>query len=223
MSDDHFLSAFLESRLPELGLDFETYGPYVMGVVGSDGEDDQEEGSLDDILELLQASSETHSDDEEAWDGLKQEIKVQLKQYTENQQKEEEKARQIQKQQEQALLQKEIELAKEQQQLKEEAEGGAQEEMDEAKKALMARFAYDESEIYDESGNLTKPKGGNEEDVVNNKQFASKTRMDDAKKERQKHNASKKDAREETKKAKEEKNRLKEERKKRATKGERKR
>mmetsp|Transcript_3370 Transcript_3370/g.4878 ORF Transcript_3370/g.4878 Transcript_3370/m.4878 type:complete len:83 (-) Transcript_3370:818-1066(-) len=79
MSDDHFLSEFLESRLPELGLDFETYGPYVMGVVGSDGEDDQDEGSLDDILELLKASSETRSDDDDAWDNLKKEIQLQIK------------------------------------------------------------------------------------------------------------------------------------------------
>ena len=30
MSDDHFLSEFLVSRLPELGLDFETYGETMM-------------------------------------------------------------------------------------------------------------------------------------------------------------------------------------------------
>jgi len=81
--EDHFLSPYLSRRLPELGLDYETYGPYCLGAVGSESsssdggggggrDDDYEE--LDGITDLLRSSSETHSDDAEAWADLRAEI-----------------------------------------------------------------------------------------------------------------------------------------------------
>ncbi|EJK54320.1 hypothetical protein THAOC_26064, partial [Thalassiosira oceanica] len=56
----HHLDRYLETALPALGLDAETYGPYLTG-------SDEGDVELDDIIELFQASSESHSDDDEAW------------------------------------------------------------------------------------------------------------------------------------------------------------
>ena len=71
--EEHFLSPYLSRRLPELGLDYETYGSYCLGAVGSEEEDSSCE-ELDGIIDLLRSSSETHSDDVEAWADLRAEI-----------------------------------------------------------------------------------------------------------------------------------------------------
>ena len=89
--DEHYLSAYLEETLPEIGLDYETYGPYVTGLfpTTSDGgeEDNFEdvEEEINNIIELLQSSSETHSDDEQCWIQLKNEITHRTKAYNNEQ------------------------------------------------------------------------------------------------------------------------------------------
>lgn len=71
--EQHYLDAYLADILPKLGLDFETYGPYV---TGTDEEDD-----FDDIIELLRASSESHSDDDDSWTDFKLHIEKRRKEY----------------------------------------------------------------------------------------------------------------------------------------------
>eukprot|EP00536_Pseudo-nitzschia_multiseries_P005563 jgi/Psemu1/295932/fgenesh1_pm.105_\ len=63
------LHHLLQERLPELGLDVEMYGPYVWGDEDeSDSDDDKEVDELKDIVVgVLQASSETHADDDGVW------------------------------------------------------------------------------------------------------------------------------------------------------------
>ena len=69
--EQHYLTAYLTKALPDRGLDYETYGPYVTGFADND---DDDETSLDDLIELLQASSETHGDDEASWSNFRNEI-----------------------------------------------------------------------------------------------------------------------------------------------------
>eukprot|EP00957_Ditylum_brightwellii_P182306 13888705-Ditylum_brightwellii.AAC.1 len=73
-SDEHHLTPYLNETLPSLGLDPETYGPYVTGFDDDENDNDQDEDALNDLIELLRASSETHSDDEEAWEAFRKEI-----------------------------------------------------------------------------------------------------------------------------------------------------
>ena len=75
MDDDeeHALTEFLSQRLPQLGLDAETYAPYLLPLLNADEKDDDE---WNGVLELLQASSETHSDDDTAWNALRVDIET---------------------------------------------------------------------------------------------------------------------------------------------------
>jgi hypothetical protein len=79
--EHHYLDSFLQERLPALGLDYETYGSYVRGLVDEDDGDtnadvESDNTTWDEIMDLLQASSETHCDDSEVWISLKQEITI---------------------------------------------------------------------------------------------------------------------------------------------------
>mmetsp|Transcript_5749 Transcript_5749/g.11749 ORF Transcript_5749/g.11749 Transcript_5749/m.11749 type:complete len:96 (-) Transcript_5749:774-1061(-) len=67
-NEQHYLHSFLSQKLPELGLDAETYAPYV---TGNDGDDDDD---LDELIELLRASSESHGDDDDAWKEFRDDI-----------------------------------------------------------------------------------------------------------------------------------------------------
>ena len=62
--DVHYLTSYLTKILQELGLDYDIYGPYVTGFAHNEEED---ESSLDDLIDLLLAYSETQGDDEESW------------------------------------------------------------------------------------------------------------------------------------------------------------
>ena len=66
------LLPFLQQRLPELGLDEETYAPYVLGTT-----EDEEE--LTEVVQLLQASSESHAEEEEIWESLRKDIYKKMK------------------------------------------------------------------------------------------------------------------------------------------------
>lgn len=209
------MHAFLEERLPVLGLDVETYGSYLIGLVDEgDGEE------WDDILELLQASSETHSDDEAAWVELKTEIQRLQREQDEVVRQKELDARQTKLQEGQERLAQEIALSK---QAEEEAADKAEhkKELDDAKRAVVERYAYDESEVYGNDGQLLS--GGGSEKIVNNKEAAAQAHLDTVKQEKNKNVASKKDEQKKTADAKKDKQRVKEERRNRTTKGERRR
>jgi hypothetical protein len=201
MEKIHYLSPFLEKRLPELGLDYETYGPYVMG-----GMEDEDE--MEGVLELLQASSETHGDDLEAWKALKEEIlKLQREQLQkEHEAFEEEQQRQHEKEKER--LKHDIELA-----LHQPPPQAKKKEVDSQTQALVDRFAYEQD------GEETEE----EVQVVTNKAAAAQMHVEKVKELSHGHTQSKREAQQETKKAKAEKIQMKEERRKRAQKGERKR
>ena len=68
MSEEHYLDSYLAEILPALGLDAETYAPYVT----ADNDDDDD--NFDDIIGLLKASSETHSEDDDAWENFRKEV-----------------------------------------------------------------------------------------------------------------------------------------------------
>lgn len=70
MSEEHYLDSYLAEILPALGLDADTYAPYVT----ADNDDDDDGDSFDDIIELLKASSETHSEDDDAWENFRKEV-----------------------------------------------------------------------------------------------------------------------------------------------------
>lgn len=71
--EDHYLDSFLSEVLPALGLDAETYAPYVTGYANDNGDDDDGD-SLDELIELLRASSESHGEDDAAWDNFRHQI-----------------------------------------------------------------------------------------------------------------------------------------------------
>ena len=79
--DVHYLTSYMTKILPELGLDYDTYGPYVTGFANNEEED---ESSLDDLIELLQASSETQGDDEESLVFFRKELITRRKQNEKN-------------------------------------------------------------------------------------------------------------------------------------------
>ena len=64
MDEDHFLASFLEERLPTLGLDAETYGPYLLGLLPMIEEGatvpDHGDGNAND----------NDGDDDEEWNGV---------------------------------------------------------------------------------------------------------------------------------------------------------
>ena len=96
--DEHYLDSYLTDILPALGLDVEAYGPYVTSFVSrqilspgdnivvslwilgiiyiwqmKEGSDDDVD-SLDELIDLLRASSETHSEEDSAWETFRKEI-----------------------------------------------------------------------------------------------------------------------------------------------------
>ena len=196
---EHYLSSFLSSRLPELGLDYETYGPYVVGALDGD------EQELDEVVELLKASCETHGDDEESWQLLKQEIQEKQREYQQELQETLAKQREAFHRQEQERLKQDIQLAKNQPVEKKSIQLDAQQ------KALIERFAYEQED----------DEGEEEAVVTNSKDVVAQASRPLENKAHQK--SSKKEQQEATKQDRLQKQKLKEERRKRATKSERRR
>ena len=192
MSDEeeHFLSPYLSKRLPELGLDYETYGPYCLGAVGnesSNGDDDDYE-ELDGIIELLQSSSETHSDDEDAWKELREEI-IRLANESRNaaNAKKSEEARKVREAEEEKIRQAKAE-AEAYEKILEEKKAHKDSEEDEEKKkareALLNRFAYEkEDDAGDDGGGGGKKDG--DEGPVSNKDVAAQAQREHVKKVRE--------------------------------------
>jgi hypothetical protein len=116
-AEEHYLESFLSVQLPTLGLDYDTYGPYVVGVfnVGQSTDDAAfDENELDGVMELLRASSddnELHS--KEVWEQLKRDIIAKHEEYTRELQKvQEKKQRREAHLREQERLRHDIEIAK---------------------------------------------------------------------------------------------------------------
>jgi hypothetical protein len=242
------LYGFLQRRLPELGLDVDTYGPYVWGGADDDeggvgmeggGDGNPEEGGgappldreeLEQVVELLQASSETHSDaDGAVWEELTDAIMEHFRLDREERlqsQSEAARARRAQmdadlarakKEQEEAMLLHEKKAATGRENTK-------QHTLDEAaKRDLLLRYGYDEP-AEDELGGGPDEGGGagTAPSVVTNREAAAAAQLEKTKELRSKKIQTKKEQQQQTKEQKNQKELLKEERRKRTQKGERK-
>ena len=217
--EEHFLSPYLSRRLPELGLDYETYGSYCLGAVGSEEEDSSCE-ELDGIIDLLRSSSETHSDDVEAWADLRAEIIRRTSEWhVAIDVRKRQKAQGAKEEEEERIRQAKAEAEAYEEILREKkAHHGVAPEEEEKKAqrdALLNRFAYEKEED-----------GDNEGGPVSNKDAAAEAQRESAQKAREqssKSQDSKAEARQKNKDAMKLKADKKEERRKKATKGERKR
>lgn len=219
MDEGHYLAPFLEERLPNLGLDAEAYGAYLLGLLPSDditliddeGYQGADEEEWDGVLELLQASSETHSDDENAWKELKKDV---LQKHEEHMAilKEQKAAEEAKRQEAIKTPVISIPEAEEKKAVKKNTS------IDEkAKKDLLARFAYENDDDENEgTGDVPAP-------VIDNKAAAQQANLEKARELRNQKVTTKKDEQMKTKQAKLDKQKAKEERRQRATKSERKR
>mmetsp|Transcript_23201 Transcript_23201/g.54719 ORF Transcript_23201/g.54719 Transcript_23201/m.54719 type:complete len:208 (-) Transcript_23201:2287-2910(-) len=205
----HHLDRYLETALPALGLDAETYGPYLTG-------SDEGDVELDDIIELFQASSESHSDDDEAWTKFKHDIIGRRREFlsAENERREQEASNIKKKKAEE--LQKEID-ASQQNAVELEArkiallETAKLENMPAEKAALMAKFGYED----DGEGSTQK--------VPTNKDHAVAVNLANAQKARNLNKTTKLEEQKKTKAAKQSRDEKKEQRRMKSTKHERKR
>ena len=250
--DMHYLDSFLQERLPALGLEYETYGPYVRGLVGDDddnaddehnnnnnsnhdNDDNHHDDTMDpdsdwnDVLELLQASSETHADDPNAFlVVLKRQLHERRAQHRADVQRRAQAQRIERHAHEQAMLARDIELAKlrkndeDELMMKQQSSKGSA-VMDDAKRLIVARFEYDESELYGEDGTLVKLSSADAdgEQVLTNKDAAAMAHQEKLNQMKSQKTTSKKDEQLKTKQAKLDKVKQKEERRNKAQKGER--
>eukprot|EP00934_Nitzschia_sp_Nitz4_P001212 Nitzschia sp. Nitz4//scaffold94_size78252//14772//15419//NITZ4_005460-RA/size78252-processed-gene-0.19-mRNA-1//-1//CDS//3329560356//1212//frame0 len=202
------LITFLERRLPELGLDAETYGNYILGAASEEETSDE----WSELMELLAASTELEDLADDVWETLSKDIQSQLKL---DQDRRREKEEALHKQ---SIVEMEAQLAKAKLEKKEETASQQKPAMDSAaKKALLSRFAYEEDG--EEAGG-----GGAEgEAVMSNRQHAAQTNLDAARQNRSQKVQTKKEEQQKTKEQRQSKEQQKEERRKRAQKGERKR
>ena len=234
MSDEenHFLSEYLSIRLPELGLDYETYGPYCFGAVSSDVGDassDEEEDyeEIDGIIDLLRSSSESHCDDDAAWSDLRTEIiRLTVESRNNADAKKHEEILRAKEAEEEKIRKAKAEAEEYEKLLEQKAheKDGQDEEKVKAREALLNRFAYEKE---DDGATGGGGKGNDGEDgPVSNKDAAAQAQKDHVRKVREessKSKESKQSSRMKTKEANKAKADKKEERRKRAVKGERKR
>jgi hypothetical protein len=197
------LCKLLEERLVELGLDAETYGPYV---VGSDAEE------LPDVMELLKASSEDEEPNESVWETFSQDILKAIEQDEAfHEEKNNAKKLEAQKKEQELAEKNKAAIAKAEQQPK--AAPKSSQVDDAQKKALMQRFGYEVPDEEEEEG----------AGVVTNKQAAASANVERSQELRSQKTQTKKEEQQKTKEQKQSKVQLKEERRKKAQKGERKR
>mmetsp|Transcript_4557 Transcript_4557/g.9539 ORF Transcript_4557/g.9539 Transcript_4557/m.9539 type:complete len:227 (-) Transcript_4557:164-844(-) len=223
--EDHVLTEFLNQRLPTVGLDAETYAPYLLPLLTEDDKDDEEWQA---VMELLQASSESHSDDDQAFADLRRDIVQAWQAHTDKvAQLQQAESAQRAKELEQTLAQERqavaAALAEAEERKKAEATKPAAAAVDDpSKRALLSRFAYDQDE--DEDNNNNNKKGNDEAAApLTNQQIAEMAQREAQQALRGKAVQTKKEEQQKTAQAKLDKARLKEERRKKATKGERKR
>ena len=224
--DDHFLSEYLSARLPELGLDYEIYGPYCFGAVSYDENDGYEE--LDGIIDLLRSSSESHSDDDSAWSDLRSEIiRLTVESRNEADAKKHEEVRRAMEAEEEKIRKARAETEQYEKLLEQNAHEKTNEEDGDRKKAreaLLNRFAYEQEDDGDTGGGGEGKEG--DDGPVSNKDAAAQAQREHVRKVREESSKSKESkqiARMKTKEANKAKADKKEERRKRAVKGERRR
>jgi len=224
MDEGHFLSQFLEEKLPTLGLDSETYGPYIVGLLPFDeNPDGADEDEWESVMELLQASSESHSDDEEAWKALKVEVTERYSQFLEQEAKRKADEEEIRRQE--ALKPPKPTPTQENISDDRAAKKKSSALDDATKKAVLEQYAY----VMDENEVEGPAKGGDDTPTavvagVNpNKEAAKQSMAESANERKEQKGATKKEEQKKTKEANLNKVQQKEERRKRATKGERKR
>lgn len=173
----HHLELYLNTILPQIGLDAETYAPYITGILPTPeqhGEQQQQhtskneqqqheqelEEELEQIIELLQASSESHGDDNQVWIDLKSTIRQKDAEYrTELRQIQiTEDVRRKEKMEEHTRTELELARVAEEErkmmELRKKEEGDAMGEVDLEKRRILEQYAYDETELYDNDGNL---------------------------------------------------------------------
>jgi hypothetical protein len=193
------LCKLLEERLSELGLDPDTYGPYV---VGSDAEE------LPDVIELLKASSE-NEDGDDVWQTFTKDILNSLKMDEQFQQEKDEEKIQAAHQLKQERSQKNKAAIESSAAQKKTAVKSSQVD-DPTKKALMQRFGYEMPDEEDAGP------------VATNKQVAASANIEKTQELRNTKTQTKKEEQQKTKEQRTSKAQLKEERRKKAQKGERK-
>lgn len=227
MNDDeeaHALTEFLSERLPQLGLDADTYAPYLLPLLTENNKEDQDEEEWNCVLELLQASSETHSDDEAAWTALRQDIEAAWQGHLQRVAATERDAAAARQAELQAQLEQEKQemqqaLAEAEQQKAAATITSVSSKNDAAKQALLSRYAFENDQ--DDHNNANGAAAA--EAPVSNKEVAAQALVEQARALRGQQVQTKKDEQQKTKQQKVAKAQLKEERRKRATKGERKR
>lgn len=218
--EEHALTEFLSKRLPQLGLDAETYTPYLLPLL-TDDEQDKDDDEWNGVLELLQASSETHSDDDAAWSALRADIEAAWREHqkrvaqaarAENAARQEEMQAQLA--QERAEMEQALAQAEKQKASSATTTGTVN---DAAKQALLSRFAFENDQDEDDA------RADSEEAPLSNKQVAAQALVEQARALRGQAVQTKAEERQKSKAHKEEKAKRKEERRNKATKGERKR
>ena len=250
--DNHYLNDFLEQRLPAIGLDFETYGPYITGGLLFPNELDEssefspeQEEELTNVLDLLLASSETHSDDVDLFhNSLRSELLERREQHRKHtieiQGQEREQAKVIMEERRRLEIEEAVMQRQEEQAGANKKGAVISEEQRQATLNLVQRFGYEEvSDDEDDkaTGSTTtvitggsgstvsgaKKKGTAVAAVVENPNRVDVAKIQKEKNQalKQEHHHNKKAAQEETKKAKVAREQAKEERRKRAQKGER--
>lgn len=237
-SEKHFLFSFLQQTLPSLGLDDEIYGPYLLGIFPQNENQslakiDEEE--LNNVLDLLQGSSQTHASDREAFKTLGKELLERYEQYwCEYRIKMEQLKKDAKKQQEEQRRRQETEEFQELAVEENKKERRKDPEEDLVKLRVIQQYAYDDSITYDANGDpidtTNENKGREDEALITGKgyRFHSTTNNNNVGKDQQPTpkpgtEKSKKTAREETARQKLMRIQAKEERRKRAIKGERRR
>jgi hypothetical protein len=236
-SEPHFLFSFLQQTLPTLGLDDEIYGPYLLGIFPQADESQSvaeiDEEELNNVLDLLQGSSQTHASDGEAFTALRAELlernenywceyRIKMEQLKKDamQQLEEERKRQETEASEQVVKEN-----------KKDRRNDPEEDL--VKLRVVQQYAYDDSITYDANGDpidTTNAIKGRGDEVLDSTGKGNRfnSSSNNVGKDQQPipktgSEKSKKAAREETARQKMMKIQAKEERRKRAVKGERRR
>jgi hypothetical protein len=210
--ESHALEPFLTKRLTELGLDYDTYGPYLFPLLTES--EDADEDDWEGVMGLLQASSESHCDDEQAWKDLRVDIDAAWKTYRDAVVASEKQDLEHNAQEMKEKLERDRQLAVEAAILEEEKKAKPAESkvVDEAKRAMIARFAYEEDG----------ENGEEEEAPVTNKQAAARFSQEKQKEEKSKHVVTKREEQQKTSADRMDKAKAKEDRRQRSTKQERK-
>jgi hypothetical protein len=242
------VQALLEERLPSLGLDVETYGPYVVSLLPTTGDslalnDLEEEDTTDatnhldsnaeeweSVLELLQASSESHSEDPSVWTALQTEIvdtfrkQVRVERQFRRAQYQQDEAQRLAHEQEERQLALQAAELEQERKLAAAATANQTNGDDEIKKALVSRFAYEQDDDEDENGTASAAAAASSlPPILNNRDMAKQVEAEKAQELRAHKTATKKEEQAKTKESKLHKEKLKEARQQRAVKGERRR